>query len=479
MPVHDWTRVEAGIFHDFHMVWTVLLRNALNEGLLPKGYYALAEQHAGRAIADILTLHASPEPHGTGMVAAGYGRHRRRRGTASSVAQADRGAVALGRRRSLAIRHVSGHRLIALIEIVSPANKDRAQHVEELVDKAVAALERRRSCPSDRPLSPWPARSFRDSWRHRPGPGRMTAIRTYLPPDTPLTLASYVAGPHGGDLPRTSGRRSRARGDAAVSPGRPLRQRAARIDLPGHLPGRARILPRPSRRTNARSELTTITTSPRPAPAPAESAADRTTARKPAAGPAITRSRRAAAVARRSRHRRQRLIHGGDRAVDVVHEPPRRVIRRVDRLVPIGRLGVQAGEGLGPAVGKSEDDRIREQPLEDPAAILGLDVVDLGAADVLLQPGDLLPGDPAFLSLARHDPAGDHDNDRRQDARDRERQDEDPADHPELDQGAQAQCDGQRQQAEAEKRAPDRLGVAVEVTPLAQALDRGRLSLRR
>ena len=64
MPVHDWTRVEAGIFHDFHVVWTVFLRNALNEGLLPKGYYALAEQHAGRAIADVLTLHGSPEPQG-------------------------------------------------------------------------------------------------------------------------------------------------------------------------------------------------------------------------------------------------------------------------------------------------------------------------------------------------------------------------------------------------------------------------------
>ena len=36
MPVHDWTRVAAGIFHDFHTVWTGALRNVLNEGLLPK-----------------------------------------------------------------------------------------------------------------------------------------------------------------------------------------------------------------------------------------------------------------------------------------------------------------------------------------------------------------------------------------------------------------------------------------------------------
>ena len=58
MPVHDWTRVEAGIFHAFHVAWVPEIQKALNDGLLPEGYYALAEQHAGRAIADILTLHA-------------------------------------------------------------------------------------------------------------------------------------------------------------------------------------------------------------------------------------------------------------------------------------------------------------------------------------------------------------------------------------------------------------------------------------
>src|SRR5436309_14031831 len=60
MPVHDWTRVEAGIFHDFHTVWIGQIRTALNEGLLPEGYYALAEQHASRSIMDVLTLHARP-----------------------------------------------------------------------------------------------------------------------------------------------------------------------------------------------------------------------------------------------------------------------------------------------------------------------------------------------------------------------------------------------------------------------------------
>jgi hypothetical protein len=43
MPVHDWTLVEDGIFHDFHVGWIAQLRTALNNGLLPPGYYALEE----------------------------------------------------------------------------------------------------------------------------------------------------------------------------------------------------------------------------------------------------------------------------------------------------------------------------------------------------------------------------------------------------------------------------------------------------
>src|SRR5438445_9384029 len=117
MPVHDWTRVEAGIVHDFHTVWTVALRKTLNEGLLPQGYYALAEQHAGRSIADVLTLHTSPEPPepawvppDTGGLALAEAPPRVRRKQTVEPA-------ALARRRSLAIRHVSGHRLVALVEI--------------------------------------------------------------------------------------------------------------------------------------------------------------------------------------------------------------------------------------------------------------------------------------------------------------------------------------------------------------------------
>jgi hypothetical protein len=62
MPVHDWTRVDAGVFHDFHNVWIGELRNALNSGLLPPEFYAMSEQLAGKYISDVLTLATSRVP---------------------------------------------------------------------------------------------------------------------------------------------------------------------------------------------------------------------------------------------------------------------------------------------------------------------------------------------------------------------------------------------------------------------------------
>ena len=116
------------------------IRSVLNEGLLPEGYYALAEQHAGDAIADVLTLHgtaATPSapiapPAGGTAVADAPPRVRYQRTLDGTLAM---------RRRTLAVRHVSGHRLVALLEIVSPANKDRVRHVAAFAEKAVSALE--------------------------------------------------------------------------------------------------------------------------------------------------------------------------------------------------------------------------------------------------------------------------------------------------------------------------------------------------
>jgi hypothetical protein len=139
MPVHDWTRVNAGTFHDFHSAWVIHLKETLNGGLLPEGYYALAEQHAGQILTDVLTLQfGEGDPLGpaeTGPVAVADAPPR-----VSRKLVAGPNATYRATRRTVAIRHVSNHRLVALIEIISPANKDRPSSVREFVEKAHAAL---------------------------------------------------------------------------------------------------------------------------------------------------------------------------------------------------------------------------------------------------------------------------------------------------------------------------------------------------
>src|SRR5262245_30604146 len=63
MPIHDWSRVTAGTFHDFHGSWITHLKETLNAGLLPDDYYALSEQVAGQLVPDVLTFqqhHGNP-----------------------------------------------------------------------------------------------------------------------------------------------------------------------------------------------------------------------------------------------------------------------------------------------------------------------------------------------------------------------------------------------------------------------------------
>jgi Protein of unknown function (DUF4058) len=137
MPVHDWSKLEAGLFHDFHNVWVAELRTALNSGLLQPDYYALIEQHARRQIPDLLTLHmgaAQKEvPTTTGGVAVLEAPPRTRRKVVDTAART--------RRKTVVVRHVSGHRMIAIIEIVSPANKDRELHVDQFAAKIETALQ--------------------------------------------------------------------------------------------------------------------------------------------------------------------------------------------------------------------------------------------------------------------------------------------------------------------------------------------------
>jgi hypothetical protein len=137
MPLHDWSKMPSGLFHHFHQHWTILIGQELNRGRLPKGLSALVEQRAGAREADILTI------EGRGRVPKSYGE-----GGASTLTE-DRPKSSMtfrsenqhyaGRANRIVVRHHLGQ-IVAVIEVVSPGNKDSRGAIREFVDKAVEFL---------------------------------------------------------------------------------------------------------------------------------------------------------------------------------------------------------------------------------------------------------------------------------------------------------------------------------------------------
>ncbi len=188
MPIHDWTRVNAGTFHDFHNSWIIHLKETLNGGILPDGYYAQSEQHFGTAVADILTLDttvpgANGLPHGSGSVAVAERPPRVSRKLVASPGS----RLA---RRTLTIRNTAGHRVVALAEIVSPSNKDREESVAAFVAKACSCLAH--DCHV-LVVDLFPPRAY-DTRGMPAAVWKMLEQEPYdAPPEKPLSLASFVA----------------------------------------------------------------------------------------------------------------------------------------------------------------------------------------------------------------------------------------------------------------------------------------------
>jgi len=191
MPIHDWTRVDAGIFHHFHLEWIGDLSRVLNRGLLPPDYYALAEQIAGGLGPDVLTLQrpgiAAPEteePPGGLALAAAPPRVRFR-----SRAEPDQYAA---KARTVVIRHTSHHRIIAMVEIVSPGNKSSRHRLRSFVDKAAQVL---RSGIHLVIVDLFPPGPRDPQGIHKAIWDEFIENDFALPPDKPLTLAAYIGGP--------------------------------------------------------------------------------------------------------------------------------------------------------------------------------------------------------------------------------------------------------------------------------------------
>jgi hypothetical protein len=191
MPVHDWTRVDAGIFHDFHHAWIEDLKRTLNRGLLPADHYALAEQIAGGLGPDVLTLQVPtngarvPESRGGGVALATSPPKvwfRTRTEIDQYAAKAN----------VIAIRHASHHRVVAIVEIVSPGNKNSRHGLRAFVEKTVELL---RAGIHLLIMDLFPPGPRDPQGIHKAIWDEYNENEFTLPPDRPLTLTAYIAGP--------------------------------------------------------------------------------------------------------------------------------------------------------------------------------------------------------------------------------------------------------------------------------------------
>lgn len=186
MPIHDWTRVRANRFHDFHQTWTIRIRDTLNRDVLPDGYLAMAEQITGGPEPDVVTLSLPMKPGDGASGALGIAENppKARVQTQSETASYARKA------NRITIRHPDGE-VIAVIEIVSPGNKDSRHAIRAFARKAVEFLHAGIHLlivdlfpPSKRD----PRGIHKLIW------DRIRDEEFELPLDKPLTLAAYSAG---------------------------------------------------------------------------------------------------------------------------------------------------------------------------------------------------------------------------------------------------------------------------------------------
>jgi len=187
MPIHDWTRLEPGDFHHFHQGWVVNLTNDLNSGLLPPGYMAMTEQVTGRPIPDVVTLQTRSPKGDPGGIAVAVAPP-----TARVIAKFERINYAK-RADRVVIRHGRG-KVVAIIEIMSPGNKDSRNAIRTFVEKAADILNQGVNLLVVDLFPPTPRdpqgihKAIWDEFGDEP---------FEAPPGKPLTVASYISG----DLP--------------------------------------------------------------------------------------------------------------------------------------------------------------------------------------------------------------------------------------------------------------------------------------
>jgi len=187
MSIHDWSHVDRGIFHDFHQVWTIAIMDALNDGGLPAGYFTMVEPFIRDEDPGVMASERRPgksRPRDTGLAVADAPPQAR------FITSAEMDPYVRKANR-VVIKHPAGE-VVAVIEIVSPGNKSSRQALRFFVRKTEELLHRGIHLLIVDLFPP----SLRDPQGiHKAIWDEILEEPFELPPDKPLTVAAYSAGP--------------------------------------------------------------------------------------------------------------------------------------------------------------------------------------------------------------------------------------------------------------------------------------------
>jgi hypothetical protein len=188
--MHDWSRVSAGVYHNFHVLWMAQITNRLNAGLLPKGMIAMAEQVIGGLEPDVVSLQRNDIDFSDagGSTATMIEAPPRPQTHFVIPVEVERYAAKANR---VVVRHSLG-KIVAIVELVSPGNKDSRHALRSFVEKTVDLLYDNINLLVIDPFPPGP----RDPQGiHKAIWDEITDEPFELPADRKLTLAAYQAAP--------------------------------------------------------------------------------------------------------------------------------------------------------------------------------------------------------------------------------------------------------------------------------------------
>jgi len=134
--------VPSGLFHHFHQDWSIELARTLNRGLLPSNLSALVEQRAGVKEPDVLAIedYGALDDREMSLLEANAGRVATMEAPATRIVQRSADEIYADRANRIVIRHHLG-RIVAIIEIVSPENKDKRGAIRSFVEKTIDFIQ--------------------------------------------------------------------------------------------------------------------------------------------------------------------------------------------------------------------------------------------------------------------------------------------------------------------------------------------------